>query len=195
MQEVQEENINMTRLKELYQNQIRPALKRELEFDNDLAVPRLEKIVVNAGIGRLLQQHPKALDQILETLKKITGQRPVATRARVAISSFKIRAGQVVGIEVTLRGKRMYDFLDKLINATLPRTRDFRGLSRKGFDGHGNYSLGLRDQIVFPEMAQEDLELTFGLQVTIVTTAKNDEQAYQLLKKMGFPFSAQGGKD
>lgn len=178
----------MSRLLQQYRKKIAPELKSELLVSNALAVPRLEKIVVNAGIGRLLQQQPKNLESFVATLRKITGQQPIRTTAKKAISAFKIREGQIVGLVVTLRGKRMYDFLDKLINATLPRSRDFRGLSRKGFDGRGNYALGLREHLIFPEMAQEEMEANFGLQVTIATSARTDEAGYLLLKKFGFPF-------
>lgn len=178
----------MPRLLEQYKTRVLPELKTELKLVNSLAVPRLEKVVVNAGLGRILAQEPKALEACLESLRKITGQQPVITQAQKAISGFKIRKGQTVGLRLTLRGYRMYEFLDKLINAALPRARDFRGISRNGFDGHGNYSLGLREHLVFPEMAQEDIEGSFGMEVTVVTTAKTDERAYKLLKMLGFPF-------
>lgn len=180
----------MTRLLEQYRTRVLPKLKEELHLSNDLAAPRLEKIVLNAGVGKLLQSSggPKNLDNYRAALAKISGAVPLVTNARIAIAGFKIRQGQIVGLAVTLRGKRMYDFLDKLINVALPRSRDFRGLSRRGFDGRGNYSLGLREHVIFPEMAQEELTSTFGLEVTIVTTAKNDEAGYLLLKKLGMPF-------
>lgn len=178
----------MNRLLEQYKKQIVPALRAELKLSNDLAVPRVMKIVVNTGIGRLLQQQPKALEAVAATVARITGQKPVMRKAKKAISAFKIREGQIVGVSVTLRGARMYDFLDKLVNAALPRTRDFRGISRSGFDGKGNYSVGIREHLVFPEMAQEEMDLSFGLQVTVATSAGADEPAYLLLKKMGFPF-------
>lgn len=176
------------RLLEQYKTKILPELRAEFGLENDLAVPRIEKVVVNVGIGRILQQQPKALEVLRSAVKKIAGQTPVATSAKKAIAGFKIREGQAVGLMVTLRGKRMYDFLDKLINVAQPRSRDFRGVPRKGFDGRGNYSLGLREHIVFPEMAQEEIDTNFGVQVTIATTAKDDESAYALLKKFGFPF-------
>jgi len=182
----------MPRLLTQYNTKILPQLREEFKIDNVFAVPRLEKIVVNAGIGRILQQNPKNLDSLVEGMKKITGQKPVITRAAKAIAGFKIRQGQIVGLRVTLRGKRMYDFFDKLVNVVFPRTRDFRGLSPKGFDKRGNYSVGLKEQLVFPEMADAAAENTFGLQVTIVTTAKNDSEAYRLLQKFNFPFSAEG---
>lgn len=177
-----------TRLLEQYKEKILPALQAELAVANALAVPRITKVVVNAGVGRILQAQPKAQDGLMAGLAKITGQKPVPRRAAKAISAFKIREGQVVGLSVTLRGARMYDFLDKLVNVALPRTRDFRGVSHKGFDGHGNYSLGLKEHLVFPEMAQEEVETSFGLQVNIITTAENDAAGYSLLKKLGFPF-------
>ena len=178
----------MSRLLEQYKTRILPELKSELKVDNDFTVPKMVKVVVNAGIGRILQQQPKQLDVLKESMKKITGQQPVVTRAKKAISGFKIRQGQVVGLAVTLRGKRMYDFIDKLVNTALPRTRDFRGISRKGFDKHGSYTLGIREQIVFPEMTEESVEGVFGLEISIVTSARKDEEGYLLLKKLGFPF-------
>ena len=183
----------MTRLLQQYKTKIQPELKTELSIGNALAVPRIEKIVVNAGIGRVLQQNPKNLDKLVEAFRKITGQQPIQTRASKAIAGFKIRQGQIVGMTATLRGKRMYDFLDKFINVAMPRTRDFRGLSPKGFDGRGNYSAGLKEHIVFPEMSEADVEAVFGLQITIATTAGNDDAGYKLLKKFGFPFSAESG--
>lgn len=179
---------NMTRLLELYRTKIGPELMEEFGVKNMLALPRIEKIVINAGVGKILQQQPKTLDTLIEVIKKITGQKPVIRTARKAIAGFKVREGQTVGLKVTLRGGRMYDFLDKLVNAAMPRSRDFRGLSRKAFDQNGNFSLGFREHIAFPEMAQEDLGMNVSLQVTISTTAKTDDQAYRLLKKFGFPF-------
>lgn len=179
---------NMTRLLEQYRTTIQPQLKEELQLSNILSVPRIEKIVVNAGVGKILQQQPKSLDSLVEAIRMITGQRPAVKKAKKAIAGFKVREGQIVGLVVTLRGKRTYDFLDKLINVALPRTRDFRGLSKTGFDSRGNFSVGLREHLVFPEMAQEDLGVNLGLQVTIITTAGSDEKAYQLLKKFNFPF-------
>lgn len=178
----------MIRLMEKYKTAIIPELKAELKIENVHAVPRIEKIVVNAGLGRVLAANPKSLDKLIEAFRRITGQQPIITRASKAIAGFKIREGQTVGMAVTLRGKRMYDFLDKLINVAWPRTRDFRGLSRSGFDGRGNYSAGLREHIVFPEAAESDVEGAFGLEVSIVTTARDDEAGYRLLKKFGFPF-------
>lgn len=177
------------RLFEEYKKKLKSKLQKELGIQNIMAVPRMEKVIVNAGIGKVLQQEPKRLEELIEIVRKITGQQPVKTKARKAVASFKIRAGQVIGLAVTLRGKRMYEFYDRLVNVALPRTRDFRGLSKKGFDGHGNYSLGIRDQLVFPEMADEENASSFSLEVTIVTNTEKDEQAYQLLKDLGFPFN------
>lgn len=178
----------MSRLQKEYKTKIAPKLKADLGMGNDLATPKLQKIVINAGIGKMLQQQPKALDPVMDVLKTISGQKPVATRAKKAISSFKIREGQVVGASVTLRGKRAYDFFDKVVNVALPRTRDFRGLSSKGFDGHGNYSFAIKEIAVFPELAQVEDLTNFGVEVTVVTTAQTDEQGEKLLKSFGFPF-------
>jgi len=184
----------MNRLQERYKKTIVPELQTELKRPNVMAVPRVSKIVVNAGLGKPLVAQPKNLEAFTEAFRKIVGQQPQVTRARKAISAFKTREGQVVGLAATLRGKRMYDFLDKLINITLARGRDFRGVPRTGFDGRGNYSLGFREHIVFPEMAQEEVGSTFGLQVTIVTTARTNEEAFVLLKKFGFPFAPEGAE-
>jgi large subunit ribosomal protein L5 len=178
----------MNRLKEKFIKQIRPELQKKLAVSNANAVPEIKKIVINAGVGKTLKD-PKFLDAIINDLKTITGQAPVKTMARLSISGFKIRENQVVGVMVTLRGKRMYDFLDKLINAALPRVRDFRGLSPKSFDGRGNYHIGLREQLVFPEISEESIEHTFGFEVSIITNAGKDESARELLRSLGFPFS------
>lgn len=178
----------MARLLEKFRVKILPNLQKELGVKNALAVPKIEKIVVNSGIGKNLLAKPKSLDLIIEAVKKITGQKPVLKKAKKAIAGFKVREGQVVGLVVTLRGRRMYDFLDKFINVALPRSRDFKGLSKAGFDGRGNYSAGVRDHLIFPEMVQEDSGVNLGLQMTIITTAKDDQEAYVLLKKFGFPF-------
>jgi large subunit ribosomal protein L5 len=190
VQKLQKKNLDfrMTRFLEHYRLKVLPQLKKELELNNNLAVPRLEKIVINVGIGKLLQQDPKNLEKFKEDFKKITGQQPRLARTKKSIAGFKVREGQIVGLMATLRGKRMHDFLDKLVNVALPRSRDFRGVSRKGFDGRGNYSLGLKEHVVFPEMAQEESGTSFGVEITIATTAGNDEKAYKLLKKLGFPF-------
>lgn len=177
----------MTRLHENYQQSIRPALQKELTLANPFQVPRLEKVVINVGVGDA-KDNQKNIQEIMANISKITGQQPVITKAKQSIAGFKIRQGQPVGVRVTLRDKRMYDFIDKLINIALPRLRDFRGLSRKGFDGHGNYNLGIREHIIFPEIHFDDVEKVHGLTITIVTTGKTNEATEQLLRKLGFPF-------
>lgn len=177
----------MNRLQEQYNKTIAPELKTEFGINNIMAVPKVKQINLNVGVGRYLKDS-KFLETIKHDLTQLAGQAPVETKARKSIAGFKIREGQVIGMTVTLRGQRMYDFLDKLISIALPRVKDFRGLSRKGFDGRGNYNLGLKEQIVFPEISAEAVERIFGLQLTIVTTAETDDQGYQLLKKMNFPF-------
>jgi len=177
----------MTNLKTSYKEKVLPALKKSLGADNVMAVPRVAKVVVNVGVGRTLKD-PKLLENIINDLSKITGQAPVKTLAKKSIAGFKIRQNQVVGVMVTLRGQRMYDFLEKLIHVSLPRVRDFKGLNPKSFDGHGNYNIGLREQIVFPETSHEHLEHAFSLEINVQTTATSDGQALQLLKSLGFPF-------
>jgi large subunit ribosomal protein L5 len=178
----------MNRIKEKYNKEIRKDLKEKLGLTNILAVPQIKKIVVNAGVGKTLKD-PKLLEAIVEDIRKITGQQPVKTMSRKSIAGFKIRENQVVGLMVTLRGERMYDFLDKVISIALPRVRDFRGLSENAFDGRGNYHIGLKEQTVFPEISEEGLEHSFGLQVSIVTSAGTDEKGRELLKSLGFPFN------
>lgn len=177
----------MERLQEQYNKKIIPALKEKFSFKSVWEVPRITKIVLNAGLGKV-KEDKKKTDAAFEDVKKITGQAPVRTRARKSISGFKVRQNQIVGLMCTLRGFMMYSFLDKLINVSLPRVRDFQGLSVKGFDGKGNYHLGIKEHIVFPESAADSLENVFGLEVSIVTNAGKDEQAKELLKLMGFPF-------
>src|SRR3989344_3536321 len=174
-------------LKTVYQEKTVVDLKKALGLTNPMAVPRIEKVVVNVGVGKTLKD-PKMLEAIIEDLRRITGQAPVKTRAKKSISGFKIREGQVVGLMTTIRGQRMYDFLEKLIHAALPRVRDFRGLDPKKFDGHGNYNIGIREQIVFPETTREHLDYTFSLEVNIQTNTADDKQALELLKALGFPF-------
>jgi large subunit ribosomal protein L5 len=178
----------MNRLKEKYYKEIKPALLKEFALKSPLAVPQVKKIVINAGVGKTLKDG-KMLDVIIEDLRKITGQQPVKTLARKSVAGFKIRENQVVGVMVTLRGERMYDFLDKLVSIALPRVRDFRGLDPNGFDGRGNYHLGIKEQLVFPEISDEGVEQVFGFQVSIVTDAGNDEKGRELLIKMGLPFN------
>ncbi len=178
----------MNNLQTQFKEKIVPHLKKELNLDNTMAVPRVEKVVINAGVGKTLKD-AKMLDAIIEDLKRITGQTPVKTLAKKSISGFKIRENQVVGLVVTLRGTRMYDFLEKLVKAALPRVRDFKGLNPRSFDGHGNYSIGIREQIVFPETTREHIEHTFGFEINIQTSTDDDKQALELLKSLGFPFA------
>ncbi|NLF14111.1 MAG: 50S ribosomal protein L5 [Anaerolineaceae bacterium] len=177
----------MPRLKDLYQEQVVPTLQKELGYENIMQVPRLEKVVVNIGMGEALQ-NAKALDAALQDLSIITGQKPIVTRARRSIAAFKLRTGNPIGVKVTLRGNRMWDFLDRLINIALPRQRDFRGISADAFDGRGNYSLGLREQLVFPEINYDKIDRIRGMEITIVTTAPTDAEGYQLLRHLGMPF-------
>jgi large subunit ribosomal protein L5 len=177
----------MARLKEHYQTTVVPGLIQQFGYRNPMQVPRLEKIVVNVGVGEAIQ-NVKLLDEAVEELAAITGQQPVLTRAKKSIANFKLRAGMPIGCRVTLRNVHMYEFLDRLINASLPRVRDFRGVSPRGFDGRGNYSLGVREQIIFPEVQYDKIEQIHGLGITIVTTAKSDEESRALLALMGMPF-------
>jgi large subunit ribosomal protein L5 len=176
-----------SRLEEKYLTEVTPQLKARLGYSNIMQLPKLEKVVLSIGLGEAIQD-AKALEAVGKDLATISGQRPVTTRAKKSISSFKLRAGMPIGMMVTLRGKRMYDFLDKLINVVLPRFRDFRGVSRDSFDGWGNYSLGIKEQIVFTEIDYDKVDKIRGLEVTIVTTAKNDDEARDLLELMGMPF-------
>jgi large subunit ribosomal protein L5 len=175
------------RLREKYTTEIVPALMQEFKYKSVMQVPRLTKIVVNVGVGEAVQ-NSKALDATVADLTTITGQKPVITKAKKSIASFKLREGMAIGTMVTLRADRMFDFLDRLIVLALPRIRDFRGVSRRSFDGRGNYSLGLREQIVFPDIDYDKIDKIRGLEVVIVTTATDDEQAYALLKRLGMPF-------
>jgi large subunit ribosomal protein L5 len=177
----------MPRLKELYQSEAVPALQREFAYINPMQVPRVQKIVVNIGLGEALQ-NAKAIDAASEDLAKIVGQKPVTTKARKSIASFKLREGNTIGVIVTLRGDRMWDFMDRLFNIALPRQRDFRGVSPDAFDGRGNYSLGLREQLIFPEIDYDKIDKIRGMSVTIVTSAPTDEEARSLLRHLGMPF-------
>ncbi len=179
----------MSTLKEKYLQEIRPALMERFSYRNIYEVPRLEKVVINMGIGEG-KENPKLLDAAVKELSQITGQRPVIAKAKKSVASFKLREGMPIGVKVTLRGERMYDFLNKLINVALPRVRDFRGVSPRALDGRGNYSLGLREQIIFPEINYDDVEKIQGMDITIVTTAETDEEARELLKLLGMPFRA-----
>jgi large subunit ribosomal protein L5 len=178
-----------TRLKERYLKELKPALQKELGLENTMAVPRLEKIVINMGLGEATQ-NSKMLDPLVADLALIAGQKPVTTRAKKSIAAFKVREGMPIGAMVTLRGDIMYEFLDRLISVALPRVRDFKGVSTRSFDGRGNYTLGLRDQLIFPEIDYSRVEKLKGMNVTIVTTAHDDNSARALLKQFGMPFRA-----
>jgi large subunit ribosomal protein L5 len=177
------------RLKERFDKEVAPSLMKELERKNPMAVPHLHKIVVNMGVGEATQ-NAKILDPAMNELTQITGQRPVLTRAKKSIAAFKVREGQAIGAMVTLRGDRMYEFFDRLVSMVLPRVRDFRGVSTKSFDGRGNYTLGLRDQLIFPEIDYAKVDKQKGMNVTIVTTARSDDEARALLRHLGMPFRA-----
>jgi large subunit ribosomal protein L5 len=176
-----------TRLKEHYTKEVRRKLQDEFGIKNPMAVPKVEKVVLNMGVGEAIQ-NAKILDTAVEELATITGQKPVVTKAKKSIASFKLREGQSIGTMVTLRGDKMYEFLDRLINIALPRVRDFRGVPTKSFDGRGNYTLGVRDHLIFPEIDAGKVDKAKGMNITIVTTAKNDEQARFLLRELGMPF-------
>ena len=178
----------MARLKELYELEIKKSLKKKLGFKNDMAIPKIEKISINMGVGEASQDKGK-IDGAVNDLKLISGQQPVITSARKSVAGFKLREGVSVGVKVTLRKQKMYEFLDRLVNIALPRVRDFRGLSKKSFDGKGNYSLGLKEQIVFPEIDYDNLDSLRGMDITIVTSAKNDEQGLELLKSFNLPIN------
>jgi large subunit ribosomal protein L5 len=182
------------RLKDLYETELREHLKEELELRTVMEAPRLEKITLNMGVGEA-KTDAKQLDSAIEELTIIAGQRAQVRRARKSIAQFKIREGMPVGARVTLRGARMYEFLDRLVSIALPRIRDFRGLSPRSFDGRGNYSLGIQEQIIFPEINYDDIQQVRGLDVAITTTAKTDEEAFALLRGLGLPFAADGGRE
>jgi len=175
------------RLKEKYLKEVVPALMQEFKYQSVMQVPRLNKVVVNIGLGEALS-NSKAVEAALEQLTLITGQKPVTTKAKKSIANFKLREGQAIGVMVTLRAERMYDFLDRLMNLALPRLRDFRGISRRSFDGRGNYSLGLREQIVFPEIEIDKIDKIRGMEISVNTSAKDDAAGYALLKRLGMPF-------
>ncbi len=181
----------MMRLEEKYRNEVVPALMKSLNLDNIMQVPRITKIVVNIGLGEALD-NPKALDYAVQDLMTITGQKPIITKARKSIAAFKLREGRPIGVKVTLRGDRMWAFLDRLMNVALPRVRDFRGVSPNAFDGRGNYTLGIREQLIFPEIDYDKIDKVRGMEVTIVTTARNDEEGRQLLTLLGMPFRKEG---
>ena len=175
------------RLKEQYLEEVRPRLRDEFKYRNDLEAPKIEKIVINIGVGEAIANN-RALDAAVSDLTQIAGQKPVVTRAKKSIAAFRLRAGMPIGTMVTLRGDRMYEFLDRLLNIALPRVRDFRGISPKSFDGRGNYTLGLREQLIFQEIEYDKIDKLRGLEVAIVTTAKSDEEGRRLLQLLGMPF-------
>jgi len=181
----------MNLLKERYQKEIVPTLMKTLDLKNVMEVPRIKKVVVNIGVGEAID-NAKALDAAVADLTKITGQKVIVTKARKSVANFKLREGRAIGVKVTLRGSRMWDFLDRLMNIALPRTRDFRGVNPDAFDGRGNYTLGMREQLVFPEIDYDQIDKLRGLEVTIVTTAKTDDAGRQLLKMLGMPFKKEG---
>jgi large subunit ribosomal protein L5 len=178
----------MNRMQEKYNNEVVPALRKAFDLKNVMQVPRIQKVVVNIGMGEAMD-NPKALEAAVSDLTTITGQKPIMTKARKSIANFKLREGRLIGTKVTLRGDRMWAFLDRLMTVALPRVRDFRGISGNAFDGRGNYTLGLRDQLIFPEIEYDKIDKLRGMEVTIVTTAKNDDQARTMLQLLGMPFS------
>ena len=177
----------MARLKEYFKHEITPALQKKFNYKSVMQTPRLEKVVVNIGLGEAIQ-NPKAIDFATDDIMSITGQRPVVTRAKKSIAAFKVRTGMPVGVKVTLRGDRMYEFVDRLLNFALPRVRDFHGVSGKSFDGRGNYTLGLKEQLIFPEVDFDKIDKIRGMDIVFVTTAKTDEEAKELLRAFGMPF-------
>lgn len=179
----------MERLKEKYQNEVVPALTEQFGYKNLMEVPKIEKVIINMGVGEAVG-NPKVLDAAVNDMTLISGQKPVLTRAKKSLAVWKLRAGMPIGAKVTLRGVRMYQFMDKFMNVALPRVRDFRGVSAKAFDGRGNYSVGLKEQLIFPEIEYDKIDKIRGMNIIVVTTAKTDEEARALLKLMGMPFSA-----
>lgn len=179
----------MLRLKEKYNNEIAPALKEQFKYKSVMEIPKLEKIVINMGLGEV-KENPKAIESAISDLTLITGQKPIVTKAKKSVAAFKLREGMNIGCKVTLRGLKMYAFADKLINITLPRIRDFHGIPGNSFDGRGNYALGIKEQIIFPEIEYDKIDKVRGMDVIFVTTAKTDEEAKALLKMMGMPFDS-----
>ena len=177
----------MNRMQERYQQEVVPALQKAFSYRNVMEVPRVQKVVVNIGLGEAMG-NSKALEAAITDMTTITGQKPIQTKARKSIANFKLREGVIIGVKVTLRGDRMWAFLDRLLNVALPRVRDFRGVSPEAFDGRGNYTLGLRDQLIFPEIEYDKIDKLRGMEITIVTTAKNDEHSREMLKFLGMPF-------
>jgi large subunit ribosomal protein L5 len=186
---VSEVNTMAARLKERYKDKIVPALTKEFSYKNTMAVPKLKKIVLNMGVGREAQTNSKVFDQAAMELSTVSGQKTVVTKAKKSIAAFKLRTGMPVGVSVTLRGDRMFEFLDRFINAVLPRVRDFRGVSPRAFDGRGNYTIGIKDQLIFPEIDFNKVDRTRGMNISIVTTARTDEEGRALLKEFGMPFT------
>ena len=180
----------MARLRNQYEKEVIPELQKEFGFKNKMEVPRLTKIVINTGVGEAIQ-NAKILDGAMEALAAITGQKPKLNRARLSVAAFKLRQGMAIGAKVTLRGERMYEFYDRLVNVALPRIRDFRGVSTKSFDGHGDYTLGVKEHIIFPEIDYDKADKMYGMDITIVTSARNDEQGFKLLKALKMPFRNQ----
>jgi large subunit ribosomal protein L5 len=174
-------------MKERYQNEIAPALMKSLNLDNVMQIPRIDKVVLNIGLGEAME-NAKALDAAVNDMTQITGQKPIVTKSRKDIANFKLRAGRLIGAKVTLRSEKMWSFLDRLMNIVLPRVRDFRGISADAFDGRGNYTLGLKEQLIFPEIEYDKIDKVRGMEITIVTTAPNDDQARELLQMLGMPF-------
>ncbi|BAE82272.1 LSU ribosomal protein L5P [Desulfitobacterium sp. LBE] len=177
----------MARLKDKFSNEIAPALQQKFNYKNVMQIPKLEKVVINVGVGEAIQ-NSKAIDAAVGDLSKITGQKPVVTRAKKSIAAFKLRTGMPIGTKVTLRGDRMYEFVDRLMNVALPRVRDFHGVSDKAFDGRGNYTLGIKEQLIFPEIEYDKIDKVRGMDIIFVTTAKTDEEARELLGMLGMPF-------
>ncbi|MCR5637436.1 MAG: 50S ribosomal protein L5 [Lachnospiraceae bacterium] len=178
----------MTRLKEQYINEIAPAMQKKFNYENVMQIPKLDKIVINMGVGEA-KENAKALDSAVKDLTTISGQKPVITKAKKSIANFKIREGLAIGCKVTLRGDKMYEFADRLINLSLPRVRDFRGVNADAFDGRGNYALGIKEQIIFPEIEYDKVDKVRGMDIIFVTTAKTDEEARELLRQFGMPFA------
>lgn len=178
----------MSRIKEKYLNDIAPALKQKFKYKSVMQIPKLEKLVLNMGVGEV-KDNPKVMDIAVNELAVITGQKPIITKAKKSVAAFKVREGMNIGCKVTLRGERMYNFVDKLLNVALPRVRDFRGVPANSFDGRGNYSLGIKEQLIFPEIEYDKVDKIRGMDITFVTTAKSDEEARELLKLLGMPFS------
>lgn len=179
----------MNRLLKKYREEVVPELTKQTGETNVMAIPKITKVTLNVGVGKALQADPKIVETVVANLARVTGQRPVQTKAKKSISNFKSRQGQTIGVAVTLRGEQMYEFLDKLVSSTLPRVRDFRGISPLSFDGRGNYSLGMNEHTVFPEIKHDEVEKVHGLEINITTTAKNDDEGRLLLKLLGFPFN------